>query len=53
MDRTKLSSATMAAGSGTIRFGVVGAFRFISGQVSKLIDQGGGKRRCFTESVHS
>src|SRR3974377_291474 len=25
-----------AAGSGTIRFGVVGAFRFLSGQLSKL-----------------
>jgi hypothetical protein len=27
-----------AAGSGTIRFGVVGAFRFLSGQVSKLMN---------------
>jgi len=26
----------LAAGSGTIKFGVVGAFRFLSGQVSKL-----------------
>jgi hypothetical protein len=26
-----------AAGSGTIKFGVIGAFRFISGQVSKLV----------------
>ncbi len=33
LDRYVFNSA---AGSGTIRFGVVGAFRFISGQVSKL-----------------
>ena len=26
-----------AAGSGTIKFGVVGAFRFLSGRVSKLV----------------
>jgi hypothetical protein len=33
LDRYVFNSA---AGTGTIRFGVVGAFRFLSGQVSKL-----------------
>ncbi len=39
-ERTKLTLDTYvfnpAAGSGTIKFGVVGAFRFLSGQVTKL-----------------